>query len=127
VGRRKASAPVADCLANGGRVLEHAGEQLGDQATSNKTAKQGAVIRAELDRSLAYHADAIKAAGTRVMSDVVEIGRHLTEAKKLCGHGNWLPWLEREFGWTDQTARNFMRVFDLSNSKRVLDLDLPRN
>jgi hypothetical protein len=74
---------------------------------------------------LAQHAHAIKAAGTRVISDVIEIGRHLTEAKKLCGHGEWLPWLEREFGWTDQTARNFMRVFDLSNSKRVLDLDLP--
>jgi hypothetical protein len=23
---------------------------------------------------------------------------------------NWLPWLKREFGWSDDTALNFMRV-----------------
>jgi hypothetical protein len=75
---------------------------------------------------LAQHADAIRAAYAHAISDAIEIGRHLTEAKEVCGgHGNWLSWLEREFDWTDQTARNFMRVFDLSKSKRVLDLKLP--
>ena len=30
--------------------------------------------------------------------------------KRICGHGNWLPWLEREFGWSRQTADNFIDV-----------------
>jgi len=30
--------------------------------------------------------------------------------KAIAGHGNWYSWLEREFGWTDDTALNFMRV-----------------
>ena len=61
----------------------------------------------------------------RVVCDVFEIGRRLTEAKQIAGHGNWLPWLEREFGWTDDTAINFMRVFVLSKSRNFRDLSLP--
>src|SRR5262249_57663010 len=75
--------------------------------------------------ALAEHADAIRRLGKRVVGDVSEIGRRLSECKKLVGHGNWLPWLEREFGWSDQTARNFMRLAGLSKSKTVLNLNLP--
>jgi hypothetical protein len=39
-----------------------------------------------------------------VIGDIIEIGRLLTEVKKIAGHGNWLPWLDREFGWSDSTA-----------------------
>jgi hypothetical protein len=75
---------------------------------------------------LAEHAKAIKAAGTRAINDIIEIGRHLTEAKKLCGHGNWLPWLKREFGWTGRTALSFMHVYEMgSKTKSVSDLNLP--
>ena len=59
---------------------------------------------------LAQNAEAIRALGKRVIDDIIEIGRLLTEAKQIAGHGNWLPWLEREFQWTDDTALNFMRV-----------------
>ena len=34
----------------------------------------------------------------------------LIDAKERCGHGKWLSWIEREFGWTDKTAQNFMNV-----------------
>src|SRR5262249_8201567 len=79
------------------------------------------------DVALAGHAEAIKAARTRAISDVIEIGRLLTEAKVLCGgHGNWSTWLEREFGWTDRTALNFMHVYQMApNPKRISDLNLP--
>jgi hypothetical protein len=33
--------------------------------------------------------------GKRIVADVVGIGRDLAEAKTLCGHGGWLPWLDR--------------------------------
>jgi Protein of unknown function (DUF3102) len=38
------------------------------------------------------------------VANVIEIGRRLTEAKALAGHGGWLPSLEREFGWTVKTS-----------------------
>ena len=75
---------------------------------------------------LAQNAEVIRALGKRVIGDIIEIGRRLTEAKQVAGHGNWLPWLDREFGWTEQTALNFMRVHELaSKSKKFLDLSLP--
>jgi hypothetical protein len=75
---------------------------------------------------LAEHADAIRALGKRVVADVTEIGGRLTKAKRIAGHGNWLSYLDREFGWTDKTALNFMRVYELSlKSENFSNLDLP--
>jgi hypothetical protein len=61
---------------------------------------------------LAEHAAVIRGLGKRVVADIIEIGRRLTDAKKIAGHGNWLPWLEREFGWSRQTADNFINVYE---------------
>ena len=77
------------------------------------------------NRILTKHAAAIRRLGKRVIADVIEIGRLLTECKHICGHGNWLPWLDREFGWADDTALNFMRVYELSKSRKFRDLSLP--
>jgi len=78
------------------------------------------------EATLADHANAIRSLGKRVIADIIEIGRRLTDAKRIAGHGNWLPWLEREFGWTDRTALNFMRVHELAmKSETVSDLDIP--
>jgi hypothetical protein len=45
---------------------------------------------------------------------------------RIAGHGNWLPWLEREFGWTDRTARNFMAVHEAAaKSEKFSDLNVP--
>jgi hypothetical protein len=62
---------------------------------------------------LSQKAGAIRALAKSIVSDVIEIGRHLTEAKERCAHGQWLPWLEDEFGWSDQTARRFTHVYEL--------------
>jgi hypothetical protein len=57
---------------------------------------------------------------------VIEIGRRLAEAKVDAGHGNWLPWLDREFGWSDETARKFMRCHDFAlEHKFQQNWDLP--
>jgi Protein of unknown function (DUF3102) len=71
------------------------------------------------------HAAEIRRLGRRLIADIVEIGRRLTECKAIVGHGNWLPWLEQEFGWTDDTALNFMRAHELSKSRKFRDLSLP--
>jgi hypothetical protein len=43
-------------------------------------------------------------------------------------HGDWLPWLERELGWSDQQARRFIHVYELSHQgkfNKLLNLDVP--
>jgi hypothetical protein len=60
------------------------------------------------------------------VGDIIEIGRRLADAKQRCGHGNWLPWLEREFGWEETTARRFMTVYDFAGKYgKLQDLNLP--
>jgi hypothetical protein len=40
------------------------------------------------------------------------LGRGLADCRdNHCKHGEWLPWLDREFGWTVQTAHNFINVY----------------
>src|SRR6516162_2648405 len=75
--------------------------------------------------ALTEHVAEIRRLGKRVVADVIEIGRHLKECKRIVGHGNWLEWLEREFGWTDDTALNFMRVYEMSKTQNFRDLNLP--
>jgi ParB-like chromosome segregation protein Spo0J len=75
--------------------------------------------------ALAEHAAVIRALGKRVIGDVIEMGRRLSDAKKIACHGGWLPWLDREFGWSDDTARKLMQVSELAESRNLRDLSLP--
>ena len=34
-------------------------------------------------------------------------------------HASWLRWLQAEFGWSDETVRKFMRVYDSLNPNNV--------
>jgi DNA N-6-adenine-methyltransferase (Dam)/Protein of unknown function (DUF3102) len=80
------------------------------------------------DSLLVQKAAVIHALIERTKENIIEIGRHLVEVRDRIDHGEWLAWINAEFHWSDQTARNFIHVYELSldpNSKRVLDLDLP--
>lgn len=75
---------------------------------------------------LAQKAGAIRALAKNVARDIAEIGRHLTEAKAACKHGEWGQWLDVEFAWSDRTAQKYMQVFKMaSNTPCVADLDVP--
>ena len=77
------------------------------------------------EKVLAEHADAIRALDKQAGAAIVEIGRRLIEAKALVGHGNWLPWLVREFRWTAETALRFMQVAEaVGKNNKLLDLDI---
>ena len=70
-------------------------------------------------------ADRIRTRLRRSVEDIIEIGRELTAAKKTLGHGHFLPWIDAEFGMSDQTARNLMNVHErFGKSKRLLDLEV---
>jgi hypothetical protein len=80
------------------------------------------------DEFLADHAAEIRRLGQRAISDIIEIGRHLFEVHEYLDHGAWLPWIESEFGWSDQTARRFIHLFEQSRDPKfntLLNSDLP--
>jgi DUF3102 family protein len=76
----------------------------------------------KLDR----HAEAIRAAGKRVLSNIFKIGRHLIDAKVICGHGKWSAWLRNEFDWSADTAERYMQVTEMIEIRKLRNLpDLP--
>ena len=84
------------------------------------------VIVAPENPELREHAEAIRALGKRVVGDIIEIGRRLIAAKALAGHGGWLPWLDREFGWKERAAQNFIAVAEAAGkSAKFADLNVP--
>ncbi len=44
----------------------------------------------------------------RGAEDVIQVGRLLTSAKKEVGHGEFLPWLEKEFSLSEKSAQRYM-------------------
>ena len=78
-------------------------------------------ISSAVDAELATLAYEIRKVGKRAVG---EIGEHLIKAKALAGYGNWLPWLKREFGWSERTARNYMAVAERSRSATIADLNI---
>jgi hypothetical protein len=55
---------------------------------------------------------------------ILKIGGYLTDVKERLAHGKWLPWLEHEFGWSDDTALNFMRVAERFKARNFRDLQI---
>lgn len=54
----------------------------------------------------------IKSRERRAAMDIVEIGRALKDVQERLPHGQFLPWIETEFGWQRSMAYNFMAVAD---------------
>lgn len=54
--------------------------------------------------------EAVEMTGRQTLEHAREAGEKLIQAKKLCGHGKWLKWVEKTLPFSDQTARNYMRV-----------------
>src|SRR4051812_34304447 len=96
------------------------------KANSKGMGIMGADINTTINATiLAGHAAEIRRLGKRVVADVIEIGKLLGEAKRIAGYGNFLPWLDREFRWTEMTATRFINVYEMSKSNNLLDLELP--
>ena len=60
--------------------------------------------------------------GESALEKAAEAGRLLIECKKEMGHGQWLPWLEENFSFTDRTARRWMKLAeDMASGKLKSD------
>src|SRR5262245_60793240 len=75
---------------------------------------------------LRAHAREIQRLGRRARGDIIGIGRRLSDAKELLGHGRFLTWLAAEFGWSDKTAERFMSVYALAGKfDNLSNLEVP--
>ena len=63
-----------------------------------------------------------RALGKRMLSDVLELGEIFLEARSLIAHGHWLRWLENELGLSEDMARRFMDVSEMSKFRNLRDL-----
>jgi hypothetical protein len=97
--------------------------------TTEIAAPSQAALAASPDQVLAEHADEIRRLSKRLIDDLLEIGRRLMDAKARIGHGHWLSWLEREFGWSDDSARRYMRLYQFAQEdfkfRKLRNLQLP--
>lgn len=66
----------------------------------------------------------IKVRMARTASDIVEIGMDLIAVKSALGHGQFLIWLDTEFGMSERTARNFISVAEKFGTKSATVADL---
>jgi hypothetical protein len=62
----------------------------------------------------------------QTVENLVEIGRHLTEAKLSCNHGRWTSWL-KELGWTTaRTPQKYMAIYEVfKDDPRLSRSELP--
>lgn len=98
---------------------------MGDEQSESAT---NAFDYAELEdkkRSLLKHHTAeIKIRVRRSAQDVIDIGKHLARAKKLLGHGQFLAWVETEFGWGYSTSLRFMQTSQKFKNTKLTDLEI---
>ncbi len=66
----------------------------------------------------------IKGLYRQTIENIIRVGQKLLEVKARLPHGQWLSWLEAEFGWTDRTARNYMLAGETFKLETVSDLDI---
>jgi hypothetical protein len=60
--------------------------------------------------SLAERAQRIRSLVVNARMSIIAIGQELIAAKAEVRHGEWLPWLKAEFGWSHKTAWQYMQV-----------------
>ena len=74
-------------------------------------------------RTIETITDEILDAQRRGGEAILTIGRCLIEAKEMLPHGEWLPWLAENVGYSQKTAQNFMRLArEFSNPQALADL-----
>lgn len=70
----------------------------------------GGIITA--DRSLEQVTQGIRILTAQTAANMCQIGKLLTEAKAMVGHGGWKQYLETEVSFSQSTANNFMRMYE---------------
>jgi DUF3102 family protein len=85
-----------------------------DPSLAQTPAKRSRLIREKISQKLIDEInerhDRIKRSASEIAREVVELGQILTQVKKSIRHGKWLPFVEKNLGFTDRTATRYMRA-----------------
>lgn len=65
----------------------------------------------EAGRSLEQVTQGILILSAQTVANICQIGKLLTEAKSMVGHGGWEKYLEEKVSYSQSTANNFMRLY----------------
>ena len=83
------------------------------------------ILEATVAEQARSSADRIRERVKKTVEDIIEIGNDLLAVKDALPHGQFVPWLQAEFGWAERTARNFMSVADqFGKSANFADLPI---
>ena len=66
----------------------------------------------EAGRSLEQVTNGIRILTAQTAANMCQLGKLLTEAKAMVGHGGWTEYLEKEVSYSQSTANNFMRLYE---------------
>ena len=69
-------------------------------------------------------ADSIRDRIKKTVEDIIEVGNDLLAVKETLPHGQFLPWLKAEFGWSERSAQQFMGVAEKFKSAIIADLPI---
>ncbi|MBQ7124923.1 MAG: DUF3102 domain-containing protein [Clostridia bacterium] len=53
----------------------------------------------------------IRALTATMLTNIVEIGRRMCEAKEILPHGEFGKWISEQTGYSSSTANNFMKLY----------------
>lgn len=86
------------------------GSEMGQRLSEQKSTAIAEPTLAGLAEQINAHHRECEAAMNAGLRHALEAGKLLTEAKRLCPHGTWQPWLEENFEGSIRTAQAYMRV-----------------
>ncbi len=82
------------------------------------------LLETKLADKLRNAADRIRERVKKTVEDIIEVGNDLLAVKDALPHGQFLPWIKAEFGWSERTAQNFMSVAEQFKSAKIADLPI---
>jgi gas vesicle protein len=82
------------------------------------------LLETKLADKLRNAADRIRERVKKTVEDITEVGNDLLAVKEALPHGQFLPWINAEFGWSERTAQNFMSVAEQFKSAKIADLPI---
>ncbi len=82
-------------------------------------------LSAKIAEKVRASAEAIRQHLQNTLASAIKIGQELLAVKETLEHGQFLPWLQAEFGWSQRTAYNFMSVAERFEVARIANLKIP--
>jgi hypothetical protein len=101
--------------------------RIGEQTVAKQPKGELVVIGFNYDQLGTKLADKVRTAADRIrerikktVEDIIEAANDLLAVKDTLPHGQFLPWLKAEFGWSERSAQNFISVAEKFKSAKIV-------